>query len=628
MCGIAGIISLNSVPLDPTIEDRLAAMSEAIRHRGPDDSGVYIASDSRAAFAHRRLAIIDLASEAHQPMVSASHNAIIFNGEIYNYRELRKKYGLNTPLSDTAVLLALIEKFGEKILPELRGFFTFAYWDDIRKELLIARDAIGKKPLYYAERGGLFVFASELRALLQSGLVPSSISREALAGYLTYYCVPHPDTLLDGVHTLAPGSTLRISMNGELRTERWYRLPEYQPIVISYTDAVSETRRLLEESVRYRLVSDVPVGAFLSGGLDSNLIVGLMSREASLPIETFSIGVAGGVPATRMDETEYARIGAKQFGTKHHEHILTGEDVAEMLPEFFSHMDSPTGDGLNSFLVAKFAREANPSLKVILSGIGGDELFLGYRKYRWLAQNARWLRLLWALPLPARRRLANAIAGGSSVRLFTALKTIFDPANIRALLGANEITRLIGKIDTSTQPEETIETDPLISLFRSDIEHYLPDMLLRDLDVTTMSQGLEARAPLLDTKLMEFAWQLPLELKARGGSKQLLADAASDILSEAIKHRLKTGFELPMREWLLTGALRSYLDLLEHGPLDLIRDGWLRASGVRAVHREFARGKSHYLKPWSIIVLEFWYRSMKSPEATTPYPLLEKEGEQ
>jgi len=361
--------------------------------------------------------------------------------------------------------------------------------------------------------------------------------------------------------------------------------------------------------VKYRLVSDVPVGAFLSGGLDSNAIVGLMARDTSTPIETFSIGFRSGGQAE--NETDWARIGAKKFGTKHHERIVTGEDVGRYLPDFFTHIDSPTGDGLNSFLVAKTAREANPSLKVVLSGVSGDELFLGYRKYRWLAQKAAFLRPLWALPLTARQRLAQAIAGGSSVRLFTALKTIFDPANIRTLFSVDEIGRLVGAFSGISNVEPAIESDELIALLRSDIEYYLPDMLLRDLDVTTMSQSLEARAPLTDTKLMEFAWQLPLELKARGGSKQLLADAVRDILPNEVANKPKTGFELPMREWLMSGALRPYLDLLETGPLDLVRDGWLHASGVRAVRHAFVRGRSHYLKPWSIIALEYWYRSMK-----------------
>ena len=616
MCGIAGIVSLKGAPFDLTIESRLCAMSEALRHRGPDDDGIYISPDRRIAFSHRRLAIIDPTFEGHQPMISPNGNVLIFNGEIYNYRELRKQYDLDTPLSDTAVLLALLEQFGKKILPELRGFFTFAFWDNARKELFIARDAIGKKPLYYSSINGLFLFASELRALLQSGLIPFSISREGIGHYLRYYSVPNPDTLIESVRSLPPGTTLKVGQSGEVRIERWYRLPEYKPTDISYADATSEIRRLLEESVRYRLVSDVPVGAFLSGGIDSNAIVGLMSREVSGPIETFSIGFRSSTQAE--SEADLARIGAEQFGTKHHERIVTSEDVAKMLPEFFAHIDSPTGDGLNSFIVTKTAREANASLKVVLSGVGGDELFLGYKKYRWLAQKASFLRPIHALPLSIRRRLADTIAGGSSIQLFTALKTILDPANVRVLYGGNEIAGLTGISRFNPQAVDFIEHDELIALLRSDIEHYLPDMLLRDLDVTTMSQSLEARAPLLDKKLMEFAWQLPLELKARGKSKQLLVDAVSDILPEEIKQKPKTGFELPMRDWLLTGALRSYLDLLERGPvglnhpLELVQDGWLNADAVRAVHRAFVRGHSHYLKPWSIIALEFWYRSMKN----------------
>jgi len=227
MCGIAGIVSLTGAPLDGKVEARLAAMSVAIRHRGPDDEGIFVSTDRRVAFAHRRLAIIDPTPEGHQPMISPNGNALIFNGEIYNYRELRKQYDLDTPPSDTAVLLTLLERFGEKILRELRGFFTCAYWNDAQNTLFIARDAIGKKPLYYAEVNGSLVFASELRSLLHSGLVPFTLSREVLGRYLMYYSVPHPDSLVEQVRTLSPGSTLTID-RGNVRTQRWYRLPEYQ----------------------------------------------------------------------------------------------------------------------------------------------------------------------------------------------------------------------------------------------------------------------------------------------------------------------------------------------------------------------------------------------------------------
>lgn len=604
MCGIAGLISLDRTPLPEDAGTRLSVMSAALTHRGPDDSGTWLSGDHRAGLAHTRLAIIDPTPEAHQPMISASGNALVFNGEIYNYRELREKHKLAVPMSDTAVLLALLDRHGERILPKLRGFFTFAYWNDSAKELLIARDAIGKKPLYYAVRDNVLVFASEARTLIRSGLVTPAISAEALREYLAYYSVPHPLSIFEGVMTLPAGCVMHVLPTGSPRISNWYRLPEHKPIAMDYNDAVRETRRLLDESVRYRMVSDVPVGAFLSGGLDSNAIVGLMSREISKPIETFSVGFR----SSRLEsETDIARIGAKAFGTQHHETIITDKDVSILLPDLFHAMDSPTGDGLNTFLVAHAAREANPSLKVVLSGIGGDELFLGYRKYRWLAKNRRLAKTLWALPEESRRTIAATFPKDTSNRFATALRALLDPSRIRVLFSQAEIESLTGS-QSRPIPESDEDHDPMIGLLRHDIEYYLHDTLLRDLDQMTMAHSLEARAPLLDKELMEFAWKLPLSLKVRGTSKQLLADAVRDIVPEALLQKPKSGFELPMHEWLLRGALRPHLDLLLTGDLALIREGVLRNEPVAKVYRDFIAGRSHYLKPWSIIVLEYWWR--------------------
>ncbi|MDP4198862.1 MAG: asparagine synthase (glutamine-hydrolyzing) [Bacteroidota bacterium] len=606
MCGIAGLISLDRTPLPEDTGRQLSTMSASLAHRGPDDSGQWISPDRHLGFAHTRLSIIDPSAEAHQPMVSKDGNVLIFNGEIYNYGELRAKYKLAVPPSDTAVLLALLERFGDKIIPDLRGFFTFAFWGASTNELLIARDAIGKKPLYYSTLGSVLLFASEARTLIRSGLVRPLVSADAMRKYLAFYAVPHPLSIFQGVSTLPAGSVLRVKSD-TVSISQWYQLPEYSPTAIAYPEAVRETRRLLEESVRYRLVSDVPVGAFLSAGLDSNAVVGLMAREVSKPIETFSIGFHSKNVAS---ETEMARIGATAFGTRHHERIISGEDVAALLPKFFSAMDSPTGDGLNTFLVAHFARAASPSLKVVLSGVGGDELFLGYRKYRWLAQHKKLAELVWSLPAGLRHRFARLLPKDTGSRSATAVRALLDPANIRSLFSAEEITSLLANSSSeSYKSYRTYVPKPdLQSIIEHDLQYYLHDTLLRDLDQMTMAHSLEARAPLLDKELMEFAWQLPIELKARGGSKQLLADAVRDVIPNEILEKPKSGFELPMHEWLLRGALKPELDLLANGNLALIEEGLLRKEGVAKVHRDFITGHSHYLKPWSIIVLEHWWR--------------------
>lgn len=467
----------------------------------------------------------------------------------------------------------------------------------------------GKKPLYYGVFENKFVFASELRALVASGLAKTAISHSAIASYLRYYSVPHPISIFEGISILPPGNILRLKIGGDPVVERWYRLPQHCAINIGYEDAVKETRRILERSVRDRLVSDVPVGAFLSGGLDSNAIDGLATRESAYPIETFSIGFENshGVES----ETKWAAIGAKHYGTSHHEQIVSGSDVASLLPDFFHAMDSPTGDGLNSFLVSKSAREASPNLKVILSGVGGDEAFLGYNKYLWLARRASLLRAIWSLPPKLRIRIAESLAGGKHTRMLSALRAAIMPESSRWLFCAMEIDELAHKSCPGLSLD-SVERDTILSLLRHDIEHYLPDMLLRDLDVFTMSQSFEARAPLLDKELMEFAWQLPLPIKSRGASKQLLADAVRDILPPALLNKPKTGFELPMREWLLQGELRPYFDTLLSPEMKLVTDGLISGPGVRRVHAEFVKGRSHYLKPWSIVALEHWYRAISS----------------
>ncbi len=600
------MISTNGAPVGEEDISRLARASAAMRHRGPDDDGLLVVPSGVAAFAHRRLSIIDPTPEAHQPMVGEHGSMLVYNGEIYNYRELAAAYHLRVPPLDTAVLLALLEQHGVSILRELRGFFTFAWWNDSTRELIIARDAFGKKPLYYGEFQRRFVFSSELRALIASGLAPFALSAEGLSSYLRHYCVPHPHSMIEGVKSLEPGSILRLR-NGNVSIERWYRLPEYQPAIIGYEEAVRETRRILDRSVRDRMVSDVPVGAFLSGGIDSNAITALAMRRASNSIETFSIGFKSNQVES---EAGVAKIGAMAYGTRHQERILRDSDVAALLHDFFESMDSPTGDGLNTFLVSQAARELSPSLKVVLSGVGGDEAFLGYKKYRWLARREVLFRLAGFIPKSFRSKVSEMLAASRHSPIRAALRTVLAPENARVLFSQSEIASLTGEQSTESATPYPIP-HALFPALRSDIEQYLPDMLLRDLDTMTMSQSLEARAPLLDRELVEFAWQLPIRLKSQGTSKQILADAVNDIVPTAILTKPKTGFELPMKEWLTNASLRPYLEALGSGDLKLVQDGFLSRPPVRRIYSDFLRGRSHYLKPWTIIALEYWYRAIK-----------------
>jgi asparagine synthase (glutamine-hydrolysing) len=636
MCGIAGILALGTNAPLPDRAERVRAMMRALAHRGPDDEGLYAPEDSSVALGHRRLSIIDLSSDGHQPMQRLTQvgesAAIVFNGEIYNYKSLIESEDIPNVKNDTGLLLELLTRDGEKALNKLRGFFAFAHWSQNSRELFIARDALGKKPLYYSIRNGQFIFSSELRSLMASGLIPFQLSQAGLSSYLAFYSLPAPETMIEGVSLLPAGHQLKIDAHGEIRTRRWWRLPEYSPIKIGRADAAEQVRALLEESVRYRLVSDVPVGAFLSGGIDSNVIVALMSKLTQTSVSTFTLGFD---QTGFTDETQLASMGASMYGAKHHQKIISADDIALALPDFFRAMDSPTGDGLNSFIVARAARELDPALKVVLSGVGGDELFIGYKKFRWMAQHKQWLDFAGMLSDSTRHTLESKLRriGFGPAQITNALRSVLDPSYTRVLFDANAQSRLM----TTSAPQSTnavqstnaiqshidktlgdcsiaSERNPIARLQRLDYENYLPNMLLRDLDVMTMSQSLEARAPFLDTKLVEFVWSIPVEDKAQGPSKSLLVRACEDILPEAIRTKRKTGFELPMDSWLKRGILSSYRELLASADLDLVRDGHLNSDEVRALEAVFMRGEAHYMSVWSIIALEFWYRSYLHPE--------------
>lgn len=569
-------------------------MTNALEHRGPDDSGVTISPDRRVAFGHRRLSIIDPSSHAHQPCATP-HGSLTFNGEIFNFRELARSVGLPEERSDTVVLANLLDNHGIAALPQLRGFFAFAYWRADDGSVLIARDAIGKKPVHYIIKEGLLIFASELRALYLSGWIPLSLSAKGLDAYLSHYCVPAPHSMLEGVETLLPGHFISIKENVQIRT--WWSLPDHAPIRASRTEIVQEIRRLVTRSTEDRMIADVPIGAFHSGGIDSNVVVGLMARHSGQPVSTFHVDFGDGI------ERNIAQEAATHFGCNHHEIQVSHADVQRLIPAFFYRMDAPTGDGLNSFIVANAVHRLRPDIKVVLSGVGGDELFLGYRKIRALA------KLRGLLPL-AKTLLGNLdLSRLRSTPRNNMLRALARPDRIRLLFDANERTAL----GMQTHDEDWIgDEDPLSALMRKDLTDYLPNMLLRDLDVTTMAHSLEARAPLLDRALVEFAWQIPLTEKSRGGSKALLAEAFSDLLPESVKRKPKTGFELPMSAWLREGSLQGFVEMLARGDMELIRDGYLRAEAVANVAHNFRSGRSHYLKPWSLIVLEYWYRSFTS----------------
>ncbi len=620
MCGIAGILALGKNQIVTDADSRVRRMTHALAHRGPDDEGIY--ASANIVLGHRRLSIIDLSAHGHQPMVRPDQaSSIVFNGEIYNFKELAKKYSIADARSDTFVLQELIERQGVSALAKLRGFFTFANWDAPNHSLLIARDAVGKKPLYYTVQDGQFIFASELRALIASGLVRPILSKQGLAKYLSFYSLPSPQTMIEGVSTLPPGHTLRVDADGAIKIERWWRLADYEPRTgRPRSELVQTIREKVEEAVRYRLVSDVPVASFLSGGLDSNVVTGLMAQDSPAPIKSFTLGFVNDKPEN--DERDLARLSARAFGTDHHELTISASDVVRWLPDFFASMDSPTGDGLNSYLVSRATHEADPSLKVVISGVGGDELFLGYKKFRWLAKHPNIQRLVASVPRGVRGSLFRRLEHSTS-KLQNAVRMLLEPSRTRILFSGDEVAELctIASSQVCEWTDDVLNAHSLdqeknasARLQRLDIENYLPSMLLRDLDVMTMSQSLEARAPFLDVPLIEFMQQVPLEDKAAGPSKSLLSEAFADLIPDELLTKPKTGFELPMSQWLRDGALNPYLTVLQQGQLRLIDDRHLNSAAVGKTVERFLKGRAHYLEVWAIIALEGWYRALMQYE--------------
>jgi asparagine synthase (glutamine-hydrolysing) len=566
MCGIAGIFGSSM----PAIA---AAMSAAIAHRGPDDEGLFADAAEGIALAHRRLSIIDVSACGHQPMSYAGGRyTIVFNGEIYNFAKIRHELeNLGHRFvshSDTEVVLAAYAEWGEKSVQRLRGMFAFAIYDREAQSpgdtaLFLARDRFGIKPLYVTVRDSTLLFASELKALLASGLVPRRLDVEALWFYLSLGSVPQPRTILAGVEMLQPGHIMNVRRDRSIETKRYWDLAEAADAWrddargLDAQSAPARLRELLEEATRLHMIADVPVGAFLSGGIDSTAVVGLMTRASGQRIRTFSVGFAG--DDTVADEREWARLAARRFDSEHTEIVVSGHEVAAQFDDLVAAIDQPSLDGTNTYLVSQ---AASRELKVALSGLGGDELFAGYPHFRRLQRAARWDRRLGPM-----HDLVQHVPGRFlHDRDFLASTPEGRYASLRSLAaGESKLSMLNGDVGarvTGTSMEKLYE--PLLSDKRSSIaqttyvetKRYLVDTLLRDADAMSMACSLEVRPVLLDHRLAEFAFALPDRLKVGVVNKQVFVDAVRDVLPPELLTRKKTGFELPLQSWL-SGPLRE-----------------------------------------------------------------------
>ena len=621
MCGIHGLIDFDGKPVEPAL---LSAMGDLTRHRGPDDEGLHI--DGACGIAMRRLSIIDL-SGGHQPLSNADDTLwLVCNGEIYNYRELRAElqargYHFKTG-SDSEVLLALYEIEGDAFVQRLNGMFAFALWDAPRRRLLIGRDRLGIKPLYVAQDGKRLAFSTEAKALLGLPGMRAELDRSALADYLHLGYVAAPHCLFKGLRKLPPATLLAVE-GGQVREWRYWRVSDRIDNDTSEAQWIERARAQMEASVRMQMVSDVPIGAFLSGGVDSSAVVGYMAKHSSQPIRTYAIGFEGGEAEALYNELPYARRVAKLFGTQHRE-IVVKPDVVGLLPRLLWHMDEPIADTafITTYLVSEFARQ---DVKVILSGVGGDELFGGYRRYL----GGHYAQRFQAMPGWA-RRAASMAAQRLPADRHSKLLNVMRLAKgfvASAEMGADERYRsylqVIGRetvsallLDAPPAGEDLLaqafrgagNSDDLNRMLAVDAETQLPDDLLMLTDKMSMAVSLECRVPLLDHQLVELAATMPASVKLRGGRlKHIMKAALAPMLPDDILNRKKRGFGTPMGAWLkkeLAPVLKALL-----APEVVRARGLFNAASVTALVADHAANRSDGTDALlALMNLEIWSR--------------------
>ena len=615
MCGICGIVALTPQARLPG-QEVVRKMTDILRHRGPDDEGFHF--DTAAALGHRRLSIIDLAG-GHQPIANEDATRfIIFNGEIYNHREIRelleKKGHRYRTLSDTETILHLVEEEGIPGLNRMNGMWGFAIWDFPRRRLTLARDRLGIKPLYYAQVGDLLLFASEIKSLLASQIVATDLDPSALASYLDLLYIPSPRTIFSGVRKLPPGHALVADATG-VRVERYWNPAFTLDQVPDFDAAAERVRDLLTDAVRVRLLSEVPLGAFLSGGIDSSLVVGLMSRLMDRPVKTFTVGFRG---EGWYDESAEAEVVARHFQSDHHALQVTSLDLPATLEQTVPALDEPMCDpaSLPTYLLSRYARGW---VTVALTGEGADELFGGYDKYRFeqllaalgplgsLAGRAGAALPLSRLPEKARRALEAAALSGPARQL--RLRSTFTGEESRRLMLAS----LEGIPNASREAMEDAARsypsgDSLNRIFFQDLKTYMQDDLLMKIDKMSMLASLEARVPFLDYRLVEFVFSLPSSYKLRGGrGKLLLRSAFPGFLPPRTLQRRKHGFVLPIGRWL-RNDLRDYVRDLFASTDDPFYDHVNRREVNRILDEFYVAGLDRTLPLWVLLWLKIWCR--------------------
>ena len=633
MGGIFGILASNCSISKTALEHA----TNSLAHRGPDDKGTVVIQGGTSpsleiGLGSRRLAILDLSPLGHQPMKDAeTGNWIVYNGEIYNFRELRQRLqgeGVRFfSQSDTEVLLKAYGRWGERCLGELRGMFAFAIWDAKRSRLLLGRDPMGIKPLYYCSVGQYFLFASELRTLLGTGRLPRRLDHAGLINYLNFGSVYDPNTLIQGISALQAGHYLTWENGHAKAATYWDLAPHGRPgMASSYLignetarkDLEAEVHAILDQAVRMQTVSDVPVGLFLSGGIDSSSLAGILSR-AGIRLNTFSLVFR----EADYSEGEYSRAVAQAFGTEHQDIMVSQRDVLDAIPYALKAMDQPSIDGLNTYLIARQTRAAG--VKVALSGLGGDELFAGYSTFRDVPRMERFTRFWRYWPPLLRRPLAHIFAalagntdqnrklaelacpGDNSIHPYFLARTLFTAEQRNVLMPVVEGAAFSrARIPLQESLSNTRVLDPINRVSYLEARCYMLNALLRDADVMSMAHGLELRVPLIDHQLADKLLTMPGSWKLDGNvPKPLLVGALKGALPEQIVYRPKRGFTLPFENWLredLRPEVEAALQRIGQGPLGPV----LNQKSALQIWDDFLNSRTSWSHVWSLYVLERW----------------------
>jgi asparagine synthase (glutamine-hydrolysing) len=626
MCGIAGILDNQSKISPDSISIALSSMLNAIKHRGPDDRGeekILSKKGLNVHLGHQRLSIIDPGPGGHQPMSNNDSSIwISTNSEIYNYKDLKKKLGSKYSFrtnSDTEVLLKSYEAWGIDCLEKLRGMFAFAIYDTKNKKLILARDRLGIKPLYYYSKENLLLFSSELRSILASKIPNQELSSTAIFQYLAFGRIGSPETIINSIKEVPPGHFLIADTNG-IKIEKYWDPLKNKIILNRNHPLIEQIGCEIEEAVKLNLESDVSLGAFLSGGIDSSAIVSAITSVRPNRIQTISATFK----ETKYDESQYSTLISNLFNTHHYNELLVENDILQKLPGALAAMDQPTVDGINTYMISSLA--IDKGMKVALSGLGGDELFAGYDSFSIIPKLENIKKVTSALPLFLKNQLGDIVSkylatSDRNTKLKHYIKEKYNGSHIyfliRALFCEEELVNIFSNSNIfSKELEKNFNKTQELIASKSDLSsidlisyleltQYMAPALLRDTDMMSMAHSLEVRVPLIDHKLVELMFSIPPAIKTHQGSpKRLLVDALKLKLPDSVVNRKKMGFTLPFNDWM-KGEMRSEIETVLLSPSDKL-SAFISDEGVREIWINFLENRCSWSRPWSLYVLKKW----------------------